>query len=267
MTAIRLEHVGPVPRIAVELSGKGPFVVFLHGIGGNRGNWASQRRAFSNDFTMAAWDARGYGASDDYDEPLEFQDFGHDLRRVLDHFGVKTAHIVGLSMGGRIGMMFYSQYPEQVRSLTLVDTHRGFAHRSETDREEFIKLRRAPLLAGQEPADIAPKIADSLLGPHATAEQRQTLIDSMSQLHKHSYIKTLEATVRQDQPVDLRRIAVPTHFVVGEFDRLTPLPLAREMVAEVPQAELTMIPLAGHLSNIEQPEAFNRAVLDFVRRH
>ena len=80
--------------------GEGPLLVLLHGIGGNRLNWQLQLPAFAGDFMVAAWDARGYGLSQDYDGDLNFSDFSHDLARLLDHFGATKAHLCGLSMGG-----------------------------------------------------------------------------------------------------------------------------------------------------------------------
>ena len=169
-------------------------------------------------FASAAWDARGYGDSDDYEGPLAFDDFVADLLRVLDHFGVERAHLVGLSMGGRIAMRTALLHPERVATLTLVDTHDGFDRLSPEQRQAFVDSRRAPLLAGKEPADIAEAVARSLVGPHATAEHLQELIDSIAALHKASYIKSLEATVNQ---VDARRhpaIRAPAHFIVGAED-------------------------------------------------
>ena len=88
------------PRIAVDHEGTGPLSIFLHGIGGNRTNWHDQLAVVGAHFHAVAWDARGYGASDDYDGALDFGDFAVDLARVIDHFGVARAHLVGLSMGG-----------------------------------------------------------------------------------------------------------------------------------------------------------------------
>jgi len=134
--------IGPPPRLAVDRTGEGPLVVFLHGIGGNRTNWRDQVGAFTAHYTAAAWDARGYGASDDYAGPLAFDDFAADLRRVLDHYGVRRAHLVGLSMGGRIAMRFYFLHPPRVATLTLCDTHRGFASLTAEQRTEYVRLRR-----------------------------------------------------------------------------------------------------------------------------
>src|SRR5580658_7217231 len=92
--------IGPAPRLAVDHQGQGELVLFMHGIGGNRTNWHDQLPACAARFHAVAWDARGYGLSDDYPGPLSYDDFCHDILRVLDHFGARKAHLVGLSMGG-----------------------------------------------------------------------------------------------------------------------------------------------------------------------
>lgn len=256
--------VGPRPLIAVDVQGRGPLLLFLHGIGGNRGNWRGQLPAFAGAFTAAAWDARGYGASDDYEGPLDFAEFSADLLRVIDHFGAERAHLCGLSMGGRIAMDFHDRHPERVASLTLCDTQPGLAQMPAEKRREFIRLRQEPLRAGRTPAQMAPEVAQSLVGPKASPAARQLLIDSMAALHTESYLKTIEASFLYERAPNLEAIRVPTHIVVGANDRLTPPELARGMAARIPRAALTIIPEAGHLSNLEQPERFNAAVLDFL---
>jgi 3-oxoadipate enol-lactonase len=254
---------GP-PAIAVDRAGRGPLALFMHGIGGNRTNWRAQLPAFAPHFACIAWDARGYGASDDYDGPLAFDDFVDDVLRVLDHFGVHKAHLVGLSMGGRIAMRTALLHPDRVATLTLLDTHEGFEAFTPEQREAFVASRRDPLLAGKEPKDIALPVARSLVGPKATPEQLQQLVDSIAALHKFSYIKSLEATVAQVNLGDISRIAAPAHFVVGEDDTLTPPAMHREMAAKLGGAPVSVLPNAGHLSNIENAPAFNEAALRWL---
>src|ERR1039458_10557384 len=114
----KTEHVPGVPSIAIDRSGGGPLVLFMHEIGGNRTNCQEQLPVFGEKFHAVAWDARGYGASDDYEGPLDFGDFGRDLIRVLDHFQVNRAHLVGLSMGGLIAFDFHAAHPNRVATLT-----------------------------------------------------------------------------------------------------------------------------------------------------
>ena len=113
------------------------------------------------------------------------------MLRVLDHFGVAKGHLLGLSMGGRIAMRTALLHPDRVATLTLVDTHEGFAAFSAEQRQAFVDSRRAPLLAGKEPADIADPVARSLIGPHASPEHLEELRRSIAALHKGSYIKSL----------------------------------------------------------------------------
>lgn len=264
MTAWQTVRIGPAPFIAVDHAGEGDLVLFLHGIGGNKRNWHDNLPRFAAHFHAVAWDARGYGESDDYEGDLDFHDYARDVVRVLDHFQAAKAHIVGLSMGGRIAMEVAEHFQDRILTLTLCDTHRGYSHFSEEKKAEFIRLRKEPLVNGGEPRDIAVPVAKTLVGPNASREAFGKLVDSMTRLHKWSYIKSIEATVRHASHDRLDQIRVPTHVVCGAEDRLTTPDMAREIAAMIPGAALTIIPNAGHLANIEQPEIFDRAVIDFI---
>jgi 3-oxoadipate enol-lactonase len=263
---MRFHRLPGTPSLAFDIDGdgSGELVLFMHGIGGNRSNWHRQLPAFAEHFSCVAWDARGYGDSDDYDGPLAFDDFVTDVLRVLDHFGIEKGHLLGLSMGGRIAMRTALLHPDRVATLTLVDTHEGFAAFSTEQRRAFVDSRRAPLLAGKEPADIAEPVARSLIGPHASPEHLEELRRSIAALHKGSYIKSLEATVAQVDLGDIAAIRAPAHFIVGAEDPLTPPAMHHEMAAKLGGAPVSVLPLAGHLSNIENAPAFNRAALEWL---
>ena len=265
-SSLETVFVGPAPRLALSLAGEGELVFFLHGIGGNRRHWDAQLAFFCLRYRAAAWDARGYGDSDDYEGPLEFSTFSADLVRVLDHLGTERAHVVGLSMGGRIARDFALRHPERVRSLTLANTSPGFGALSPDQVKAFLDARRAPLLAGKTPAELAPELARKLAGPQASHAALDALVDSISRLHKESYLKTLEASVTQDRAAPVERLRVPTLVITSEHDRLYPPPMARAMAARIPGAELVEIPGAGHLSNLEQPERFNAALSAFLQK-
>jgi len=265
VTDLKLERIGPAPRIAVHHAGSGPLVIFLHGIGGNKTNWRDQMPAFARAFHAVAWDARGYGDSDDYEGPLRYPDFADDLARVIDHFGVPRAHLVGLSMGGSIMQEFHSRYADRIASMTLCDTRGTFGTKPSQDANaEFIRLRLEPLRNGKEPRDIAPTVARSLVAPGTAPEIEQRLIDSIAALHKLSYMKTIEGRATWRCAFDPSTVTVPTLVVCGSEDRLTPPEASRELADAIPGAKLALVPGAGHLSNIENPAAFNRIVLDFL---
>jgi 3-oxoadipate enol-lactonase len=265
---IALDWVPGSPRIAFDHLGAGPLVVFLHGIGGNRTNWTAQLRAVADDFHAVAWDARGYGESDDYEGPLAFSDFSDDLARLLDHLGASRAHLVGLSMGGRIALDFYERQAERVASLVLCDSFPGFDAQSFTreQREAFVRSRKDPLLAGKSPREMAPPVAKNLVSPSAAPEVVALLIESMAALHVDSYIKTIEATTHYERVAALTQVSVPVQLIVGEDDKLTPPALSKSMADALPDAELEIIEGAGHLSNLERPATFNAALRRFLER-
>lgn len=263
-----LQFVDGHPRLATEVQGSGPPVIFLHGIGGNRLNWQRQVAALSSSFTCIAWDARGYGDSDDYDGPLQFSDFGDDMARVLDHFGIARAHFVGLSMGARILMDFAPRYLDRVATLTLCDCFYGFANALSPDKQrEYIELRERPLLEGKTFADLAPRLVDSLVSENCPAPIREELHRSILQLRVDSYLKTLRASTTFNQQDTLHLLEMPIQLIFGSEDRLTPPEIGEDMMGMLADARLAILDGAGHLSNLETPEAFNHVLAAFLAMH
>ncbi|WMS42494.1 alpha/beta fold hydrolase [Acuticoccus sp. MNP-M23] len=258
------DHVGARPRIAIEWQGSGPLVVFLHGIGGNRTNWRGNLPAVAEKFTALGWDARGYGESDDYDGPFRFADAVADLAAVLDRMDAATAHLVGLSLGGRIAAHFHAAHPARVASLTLCDTHLGFGHYPEKVRKRFVQSRRDPLLAGATMDELAPAIARTLIGDPTDAETLGLLTASMGAVRRESYIKTVTGSVEDDMTPKLDNVRVPALVLTGQHDRITPPSMAREIAARIPGSTVAVLDGAGHLSNVERPDAFNRTIMAFL---
>jgi 3-oxoadipate enol-lactonase len=154
-----------------------------------------------------------------------------------------------------------------VATLTLCDSLPGFSHISPEQSREFVRLRLEPLLAGKELKEIAPGVAQSIISKSAPSAVFQRFIDSMCALHRQSYIKTLQGASRPDVQIELEKIRVPAHVIVGEEDMLTPPSLARSMAERIAGARLTIIKNAGHLPNIERPQEFNAALLPFLLEH
>lgn len=265
-------YIDGSPRLAADVAGSGPLVVFLHGIGGNRTNWHLQLPAFAPHFTAVAWDARGYGLSEDYDGELDFGDFSDDLARLLDHFGVGKAHICGLSMGGRVAQDFYPRHPDRVATLVLCDTFAGDdpadprSGRSQSV-EEFVESRIRPFLDGATPKERAPLSAGRLMSPKRSEDAYRRAVAASETLHVDSYIKTVRASAAYNRVDTLGRIAVPTLLVFGAEDPLTPPTVGEYMRDHIRGARLAIIEDAGHMTNLEKPEAFNAAVLAFLLEH
>jgi 3-oxoadipate enol-lactonase len=247
--------VGPSPRIALSVAGRGSTVLFLHGIGGNRHSWDAQVEFFSRHFRAAAWDARGYGESDDYEGPLQFSTFTADVLRILDHLKAERTHLVGLSMGGRIARNFALAHPERLKSLVLANTSPGFGALSPDQVTAFVEQRRK----------LDPPVqARRVLGPNAPQSAYDTLVAALSAVHRESYLKTVEASVAQDLAAPVEKIRVPTLVIAGKHDPLYPANVTHGLASRIPGARLAELD-CGHVSNLELPERFNSVVLEFLQ--
>ena len=251
--------VGPAPRLAVSVAGSGPLLLFLHGIRGNRRNWTHQIDYFGrHGFQAAAWDARGYGDSDDYDTPLNFRDhFVGDVLRVAAHFGAQKFHLVGLSMGGRIARNVAIYSPERLYSLTVVNANPGFNALSAEEVRRFVTER----------SHRTPQSMRKLLGSKPRKGAYEELMDGIEKMREPFYRKTLEASVAQDRDAPLEQIRTPTRVIAGDEDNVYSPELARTMARRIPGAELVLMKRTGHLANLERPERFNEILLEFLLRH
>ena len=259
--------VGPRPRIAVESAGNGPPVLFLHGLGGNRSHWRDQMAALAGEFTVAAWDARGFGESDDPAAPWTFADFSADLVRVFDALGMARAHLVGLSMGARIALDFYGRYPERVLSLVLADTSVASSAPDPSTVEMQLRRRRALFESGDIDTVAANALVDELIGPAPHPQARARLVEGLVALRAVPYLDTLRTVAFYRDFPPLSAIGVPCLVMCGSADRLAPPEKCRGMASMIPGASFVEIPGAGHVSNLEQPTAFTDAIRDFLGRH
>lgn len=201
-------------------------------------------------------DVRGYGDSDDYEGPLQFRDLVDDVVRVLDFMKAEKAHLVGLSMGGRIAREVALRHPDRLLSLTLANTSPGFDALSPEQARKFVEERR----------NRTPESMKALLGSKADAGAYEALLKSFHAMRKASYLKTLEASVSQDRAAPVENIRVRTLVVTGTEDRVYPAPIAQDMARRIPGARLVELEGCGHLSNLEQPGRFNRVLMEFLTK-
>ena len=241
--------------ICYEDGGTGPAVLLSHGYSATGHMWAPQRPALTPRYRVVTWDMRGHGETAAPDDPAQYS---HaltvaDMRALLGHLGIGRAVVGGLSLGGTMSLAFWGAHPEMVRALVICDSGPGF--RNAEAREAW--NRRAHARA----ADLDARGLAALEGRSREVQEA---------LGRHRSARGLAHAARGmlTQPdarlMDLLPgIRVPTLVVVG--DRDTPFIAACEYMAKkIPGASLEVIGDAGHSSNLDQPAAFNRVLLDFL---
>jgi len=240
-------------KIHYEVHGEGPVILLSHGYSATGSMWRGQIEALSAKHKLVIWDMRGHGASDYPTDPsLYTQDATvDDMAAILDAVGAKNAIVGGLSLGGYMSLAFYVKHPQRVKALLIIDTGPGFKkdearegwnNYARETAEDFERHGLQRLKSrGAEMASAQHRSADGLIkAAHGMLTQR-------------------DATVINALP----HIAVPALVIVGANDKPF-LAAADHMAAKIPGAQKVVIPDAGHAANIDQPEAFNAAVLSFL---
>jgi pimeloyl-ACP methyl ester carboxylesterase len=243
-------------------AGEGTPIVFLHGFLCDSRCWMPQLSGMSDRFRVVAWDAPGAGASSDPPDAFTTADYAHCLAGFLDTVGVERAHVVGLSWGGILAQEFYRLYPERLRCLILADTYAGWRG---SLAEPVWKERLAACLrdASGPPEALVAKFLPGVFTDAAPRQLREDFSAILSDFHPAGFRLMALSSAEMDTRELLSRIEVPTLVLWGDDDRRSPIPIAEQLVAAILGAELAIIPNAGHLSNMEQPDAFNAHVRRF----
>jgi pimeloyl-ACP methyl ester carboxylesterase len=246
-------------------AGQGVPLVLLHAFPLSSAMWAAQREGLADVCRVITPDQRGLGASPLGSGPPSLDAVAHDVAALLDRLGLDRVILGGLSMGGYVTMAFLRRYPDRVAGLVLADTRAGADPPEGVLRRE----RLAERVTGDEGIDaVFTEVVPNLFGP-STVEGRPEVVRRV-----HDLVRAAEPAavawasramaVRPDSAGVLAATDVPALVLVGEEDRLTPVADAEAMVHVLPRARLVRLPAAGHLSAIEDPEAFNAAVREFV---
>jgi 3-oxoadipate enol-lactonase len=254
----QLRDVDAVP-VAWREAGAGPLVLFLGGIGMTRTGFDPQLARLGARYRCVAWDMPGYGASPAPAEPLTFPLLADAAAALIETLGEDKAHLAGLSMGGQVALHTALRHPARVRSLALLDSSPAFGLDG-TDPEAWKRLRLDALDAGQTPADMAEPVLRSVMSPDADERAVAAAVASMSRIPAAGLRAAVECLPSHDVRAQLGEIAVPTLVLVGERDGETPLSYAEALAAGIAGARLQIIPAAGHISNLEAPEAVNIAL-------
>lgn len=249
-------------QLAYEERGSGPVMVFIHGFPFNRTMWVPQLAGLAKQRTCVAVDLRGHGLSVDQ-EPADYSMdlFADDVVATLDLLGADQADVAGLSMGGYVVFSMWRRYPERIRSITMIDT------KAEADTDEAKRGREAAAEAiakdGMEAfhAGLGPKLVGSSPDPDVVERVRQMFLDTAPEV---AAADALAMRDRADSVSDLASIEVPVLWLHGEEDQLMPIDGARATAEKISGARFVSIPKAGHVANMENPDAVNAAIKEFL---
>jgi 3-oxoadipate enol-lactonase len=252
-------------EISYAVGGKGPWVVLSHSLACNYSMWDEQVDALKRHYRVLRFDTRGHGSSDAPGGPYTLDMLADDLLGILDGLAIDETHFVGLSMGGMIGMTFALAHPGRFRSLVLCDTSGRIPPEAAPVWEGRIKTAAEQ---GMEPL-VEPTLQRWFTEPFY--KSNKTMMKRVGQMIRTTtpagYIGCCHAIPKIDVTGRLGAISCPVQIVVGEQDVGTPVAMARAIQNAIPGSELTIIPSASHLSNLEQPELFNKALLGFLSKH
>lgn len=237
-------------------------VLFLHAFPLSAAMWGPQLRALEKEGIRAvapnAWGIEGSPARSGWD----FEGYADELARLMDGLGMERATVVGLSMGGYQAFEFLWRHPEKVRSLVLSDT------RPEADAPEAAAARADFIAAVEEKGtgEAARRMVPNYFSagaPERLASEAEAMITSQRAEAVTSAMRAIMG--RRNSTPMLGTVTCPTLVLCGENDRLTPPETARSMQESIPGARLDIIAGAGHIANLEQPEAFNALLLRHLR--
>lgn len=251
------------PALYYEESGRGPAVVLIHGGQLDRRMWDTQFRDYARSYRVIRYDVRGYGRSQ---RPTQPYSDTKDLLSLLDALGVRRAHLVGLSLGGRIALDFVVAHPDRVASLVLAGPGLGGFPDSPEEEKRFVKILRAAQDGHLDRAAELwlkdPYMAPAMEHPELAPRIRQLALDNADNNLANPLLNRAP-----DPPTATRlgEIRAPTLIILGSRDVPWIKAVVETLGKKIPQARKVVIEGAGHMVNMEKPAEFDRAVLGFLK--
>ena len=252
-------------RIHYELSGKrdAPVVVLSHSLGSSLAMWDPQMGSLEAHFQVLRYDIRGHGGSDAPKGVYTLEMLGEDAMGLLGALGIDKVHFVGLSMGGMIGQSLALNHPHRLRSLALCDAAAVVSEEAQPVWQERIDMAREKGVVALLESTMERWFTLSFL--NGKSRMLALIRKEFLATPVEGYIGCMEAIRKLNYLDRLSGIKTPTLIMVGEDDPGTPVAASEAMRNRIPNSRLVVLPSCRHLSNVEQPEAFNANLLEFLK--
>jgi pimeloyl-ACP methyl ester carboxylesterase len=231
-------------------------LLFLHGVGGGHHAWDGQLPYFAAlGYASHSWDQPGYGHSPAV-EPYSLEQIALSLKRLIDAVAKEPVVLVGHSMGGFVAQELCARFPALVKGLVLCFTSASFGGGTEF-ADKFVAARLGPLDEGKSMAEVAALVMPAMRGSKSDPKGLALAERMMASIPAQTYRQAVQMLTTFDRRADLSAIAVPTLLVAGSDDK----------AEKIRGSEFVLLEGCGHLGPMDQPDAFNAAVGDFLRRH
>lgn len=241
-----------------------PVVSLSHSLATDLSMWDAQAAVLKTRYRVLRYDTRGHGGTEGPEGPYTLEQLAEDAKALLRALGIPKTHFMGISMGGMIGQILGLKDPGMLRSLILCDTSSRIPEEALPVWEERIGLAQKQGLDALVESTMERWFTASFRGkPNPALEKIRGMIRTTP---LRGYVGCSRAIMKLNLTERLSEVALPTLIIVGEEDPGTPVAASQAIHKQIKGSELVILKSAAHLSNIEQQDAFNTAVLDFLRR-
>jgi pimeloyl-ACP methyl ester carboxylesterase len=255
-------------KMYCEDRGKGDPLVLLPGYGVDSTCFFRQIPGLEENYRVIAIDNRGTGISDKPDIPYSMEMMAKDVAMVLAALGIRKAHIYGHSMGGNIAQHLALCYPERTASLILACTTCGGSHRVRADQASTDAMFDPKGTPEERAMRLLPFVfSQEFISNNMDVIQQFGLLYLKNYPPPHVFKRQQEAMNMLDTYDRLPEIRVPTLVITGEADQIVPPGNSRILASKIPGSESITLQGLGHFLPMEAPEALNRAIHDFLKRH
>lgn len=250
-----------------QVAGDGDTTVFLlHGAYGSKDYFRAEIATLVDaGYRVVAWDAPGYGISPLPEGGLRIEGLADAAARLIAHTGTARNVVVGHSMGGITAPLVARLAGERVHGVVISATLASFARKPAQDKVTFLEERIAPLKRGIPFREAAKPVVDGMFSPGSSGPLVDLVKDVALGMRAETFCAAIEAITLYEGEDTLHNIAVPTLLIAGEDDKVGRPDGMRALAEVIPNAQFVSIPGAAHYAFAEQPEAFNAALLDFLR--